>query len=81
MAPNVSEDHQTRNAEVFVKRGAGFLLPEPDLMSQGGRIIEQVLTDQDLRGRMALSVRALYNPEAEAEMVQAIVQVAKGQGV
>ncbi len=80
-SPNVSEDHQTRNAEVFVKRGAGFLLPEPDLMSQGGRIIEQVLTDQDLRGRMALSVRALYNPEAEAEMVQAIVQVAKGQGV
>lgn len=80
-SPNVSEDHQTRNAQVFVKRGAGFLVPEPELMADGAGIIERILTDQDLRGRMAASVRALYNPQAEAEMVEAIVQVAKGQGV
>lgn len=80
-SPNVSEDHQTRNAEVFVKRGAGFLVPEPELMVDGGRTIERVLKDRDLRGNMAHAVRALYNPQAEAEMVEAIVRVAKREGV
>lgn len=80
-SPNVSEDHQTRNAEVFVKRGAGCLIPEPQLMGQGADTIERVLDDHDLRQRMGRSSRALYNPNAESEIVEEILKVARRRGV
>ncbi len=80
-SPNVSEDHQTRNAEVFMSRGAGDMVPESQLMDRGAETIERVLKSQDLRQRMAQSARALYNPNAESEIVEEIVKVVKGRGV
>ncbi len=77
-SPNVSEDHQTRNAEVFVKRGAGYLVRESQLMDQGAATLERMLGDHDLRGQMSRDVRALYNPHAESDIVEEILKVAKG---
>lgn len=76
-SPNVSEDHQTRNAEVLVKRGAGYLVPEPQLPRRGASILERVLVDSDLRSQMGQNVQSLFDPEAEDKVVDAILQAAR----
>lgn len=71
--PQAVDDHQTRNAEYLVERGAALLLP------QGGALVEELrsvlamlASDPARRLQMAQSARALAKPDA-AERVAAIV--------
>ena len=76
-SPNVSEDHQTRNAEVLVKRGAGYMVPESQLQIRGASVLEKVLMDSGLRDKMRQNVQSLFDPEAENKVVDAILQAAR----
>ncbi len=79
-SPNVSEDHQTKNAQLIVKREAGYMVSEASLARQGPELLEKLLTDAPLRARMSQNALAMHDPDAERKMVDAILASARGRG-
>lgn len=71
--PYAVDDHQTRNAEVVVRAGAGVLLPDAHLT--GERLVQEITTLLDAPGRldaMAASARGRARPDA-ADRVIALI--------
>lgn len=64
-SPNVTADHQTRNAEHFAFGGAAVLLPEADLTPTRLRSeVRALLSDHERRERMAEAAAKLARPDA-----------------
>ncbi|NMP21614.1 undecaprenyldiphospho-muramoylpentapeptide beta-N-acetylglucosaminyltransferase [Sulfobacillus sp. DSM 109850] len=75
-SPNVSEDHQTKNAQVIETRGAGMLIRETDLARDGARVLE-LLRDTERTGRMAENMRALFDADAVDRIVRTVVEASR----
>ncbi len=79
-SPNVTADHQTKNAQALVDAGAARLLPEPDLTGRFQATVPALLHDADARGAMAAAALAIARPEAAATIAEAIVALADPAG-
>lgn len=78
--PHAADDHQRRNAEVFVHAGAAAMLDEREC---GARLAERLagalgllLADGGLRAAMARSIRALARPDAARSVVEVVRRAA-----
>ena len=68
-SPNVTGNHQYKNAMALAGRGAAVCLVEKEL--DDGRLygeIEGVLSDAPRRAALSYAVRAFYNPRANAQI-------------
>ena len=71
--PQAVDDHQTRNAQFLVERGAAILLPQDAQLGERLRAaLSALAADPDRRHAMAAAARALARADA-AECVAAIV--------
>jgi UDP-N-acetylglucosamine--N-acetylmuramyl-(pentapeptide) pyrophosphoryl-undecaprenol N-acetylglucosamine transferase len=70
-SPNVSEDHQTRNAEAMVRRGAGILLKEAELNQRQGEVLE-LLQDRERLAGMQNLVHELFDDQALDRILKAV---------
>lgn len=71
--PQAVDDHQTKNAEYLVERGAALLLPQDDQLVDSLRAVLGALADDPVRRlAMAEAARGLARPDA-AERVADIV--------
>lgn len=76
--PQAADDHQRKNAEAFVRAGAGRMLLERDLSGEGvAREILDLGNDPDAIDRMELASRALARTDAAARAVDLAVDLAK----
>lgn len=78
--PYAAEDHQTLNARIFSKVGAGLLLPERE--ATGERLADRMLevkSDKALRVKMSEAARSLFIDDA-AEIVARVLSEAAGTG-
>jgi undecaprenyldiphospho-muramoylpentapeptide beta-N-acetylglucosaminyltransferase len=78
--PGAPGDHQTRNAEVFARAGAGVLVPDADL--EPGRLaaeLDALLVDPDRLLAMAGAARALGRVDAAARFADLVEEVAHGR--
>lgn len=67
--PYAADDHQTRNAEIFVKANAAVLLKESDLIDDSlGKKISQLLSEPETRRAMSAAAAALA-PKNAASLV------------
>jgi UDP-N-acetylglucosamine--N-acetylmuramyl-(pentapeptide) pyrophosphoryl-undecaprenol N-acetylglucosamine transferase len=66
------DDHQTKNAQFLVDRGAAQLLPQNEDLAQRLSATLEILADRALLLPMAQAARALARPDA-ADAVAAIV--------
>jgi UDP-N-acetylglucosamine--N-acetylmuramyl-(pentapeptide) pyrophosphoryl-undecaprenol N-acetylglucosamine transferase len=76
-SPNVTADHQTRNAEHLTLNGAAVLLPDADLTPT--RLRQEVgalLADPERRERMASAARSLARPDAAAVIADGLLELA-----
>jgi len=72
--PQAVDDHQTRNAQYLVERGAALLLPQSDdLASQLGEVLKTLVADPDRRLDMARAARALARPDAARAVAAAVL--------
>ena len=75
--PRAADDHQTRNAEAFVKRNAGILLPEAELTPERlAEILSALLADRKALAAMAASGKSLAHPDAAREISNLAVRIA-----
>jgi UDP-N-acetylglucosamine--N-acetylmuramyl-(pentapeptide) pyrophosphoryl-undecaprenol N-acetylglucosamine transferase len=76
-SPNVTADHQTKNARHFGAGGAALVLPEPELRARGREVVEGLLADTPRRGRMADAMRRLARPAAADDIAEELIALAR----
>lgn len=72
--PQAVDDHQTRNAEFLVERGAAFLLPQSDtLADQLVGVLRELRNDPARRLEMAEAARSIAKPDAAARVADIVI--------
>lgn len=75
--PQAVDDHQTRNAEYLVDRGAAHLLPQgsdPGELAQRLSASLEILSERVDLLRMAQDARALARPDAAARVAEIVIR-------
>jgi UDP-N-acetylglucosamine--N-acetylmuramyl-(pentapeptide) pyrophosphoryl-undecaprenol N-acetylglucosamine transferase len=77
-SPNVTADHQTRNAEHFALGGAAVLVPDDQLTpSRLRQEVQALLGDPERRERMAAAARSLARPDAASRIADELLELAR----
>ena len=78
--PQAVDDHQTRNAEYLVERGAALLLPQGDGLADDLRnVLAMLAADPARRLAMAEAARALAKPDAAERVADIVLQASVPQ--
>jgi UDP-N-acetylglucosamine--N-acetylmuramyl-(pentapeptide) pyrophosphoryl-undecaprenol N-acetylglucosamine transferase len=74
--PQAADDHQRRNAEAFVRAGAGEMIVQAELTGEKlARTILELLSDPARLARMEAASRALARPHAAERTVDVAFQI------
>ena len=76
-SPNVAEDHQTKNAEALVNRGAALMIRDSELETLLADRVLELLADKPKQERMAANMEAFAKPSAAKDIVEEILKLAK----
>ncbi|WP_353079809.1 undecaprenyldiphospho-muramoylpentapeptide beta-N-acetylglucosaminyltransferase [Flavobacterium sp.] len=76
-SPNVSEDHQTKNAKAIVDRGAAILIKESNLDDEFKIVFEAIVKDQGKLQNLTENIKKLAKPNATKAIVEEIKKVQK----
>lgn len=71
-SPNVSEDHQTKNALSISEKNAAILLKESDAQADFKTIVKGLLDDQEMQDRLGTNIKQLAKPNATKDIVTEI---------
>ncbi len=75
--PTATDDHQRKNAEAMVARGAAVMIPQRELT--GDRLAAEVIAlarDGERRGRIGAAARTLARPDAARAIVDRVLALA-----
>lgn len=71
-SPNVSEDHQTKNAQAVTVKGAGILIKESNLTTNFQSVFQELLTDEQQQQKMSAAIQQLALSSATALIVDEV---------
>jgi UDP-N-acetylglucosamine--N-acetylmuramyl-(pentapeptide) pyrophosphoryl-undecaprenol N-acetylglucosamine transferase len=75
-SPNVTADHQAKNARHFERGGGAIVVPETDL-GHAADVVRSLLGDERRRKEMGESMRRLARPQAADEIAEELIQLAE----
>jgi UDP-N-acetylglucosamine--N-acetylmuramyl-(pentapeptide) pyrophosphoryl-undecaprenol N-acetylglucosamine transferase len=75
-SPNVTADHQTRNARALSNAGAAVLLHEDELHERFSEVVPPLLGDPSRLVEMEASARALARPDAAQRIARRVLELA-----
>ena len=75
-SPNVSEDHQTKNARSITDKDAAILLKE-DQIDELPLILEQLLKDEKQQDSLSKNIKKLALPNATKQIVDEVEKILK----
>ncbi len=78
-SPNVTGNHQYKNAAALAERGAALLLREEELDTSLDGAVLAMLSDGERRMEMSHAIRQLYDPRANQKIWQDILALQKGK--
>jgi len=78
-SPNVTADHQTKNARHFERGGGAVVVPEPEL-ERMPEVVLSLLSDERRRAELAVAMRALARPEAAERIAEELIALARSGG-
>lgn len=78
-SPHVSEDHQTKNAQAVVRRGAGIIVPEPELRQHQHELLA-LLNDGARLQEMGQQAARIFDSGALERIVQTIRETGRSRG-
>jgi UDP-N-acetylglucosamine--N-acetylmuramyl-(pentapeptide) pyrophosphoryl-undecaprenol N-acetylglucosamine transferase len=71
-SPNVSEDHQTKNAKAIVDKGGAVLIKESDLELEFNLVFEALVKDKGKLESLTENIKKLALPNATKDIVEEI---------
>jgi UDP-N-acetylglucosamine--N-acetylmuramyl-(pentapeptide) pyrophosphoryl-undecaprenol N-acetylglucosamine transferase len=75
-SPNVTADHQTKNARALADAGAALLVPERELDGAVARVVVPLLADVNRRLNMEEAARQLARPDAARTIARRVLDLA-----
>jgi UDP-N-acetylglucosamine--N-acetylmuramyl-(pentapeptide) pyrophosphoryl-undecaprenol N-acetylglucosamine transferase len=69
-SPNVSEDHQTKNAMALVNKGAAVLVKDVEAKADLSSALYALLDNQEQRSSLSKNIKLLGKPNASDEIAQ-----------
>lgn len=78
-SPNVSEDHQTKNARALADRGAAMIVPDSEAIGKVIDVAEQLLADPKKREELSRNMLRLATPDAADRIADMILELAAGR--
>ncbi len=77
-SPNVTADHQTKNAEAFQRAGGGVMIKEEELTGERFlETVERLMENRALRQRMEEGASAFSPPDANQKIYRALSDLLK----
>lgn len=76
-SPHVAEDHQRKNAEALVIKGAAIMIPESDLEERFETEFEEVYRSVEKREQLSENIRSMARPNATEAIVDEIASLLK----
>ena len=75
-SPNVTADHQTKNAAFFARAGGAVVLPEAELRARGAEAVEALLADEPRRAGLAEAMRRQSRLDAADRIAEELIALA-----
>lgn len=76
-SPNVSEDHQTKNAMALVEKGAAVMVPDNEAVGRGMEEAVGLLGDKTRRAELSANIKRLACPDAAGDIARLIIKTLK----
>ncbi len=76
-SPNVAENHQFKNAQSICDQNAGVMIEEQNLEAEFQGLMSQLITDQNLKLKLANNLKNLAKPEATQHIVDEVKRIQK----
>jgi len=76
-SPNVSEDHQTKNAQAITSKNAAVLIKESELDTDFEKKCEELLIDAVLQGKLSNEIKKLALENATQDIVDEVEKMIK----
>ncbi|MFI3292136.1 MAG: undecaprenyldiphospho-muramoylpentapeptide beta-N-acetylglucosaminyltransferase [Rikenellaceae bacterium] len=74
-SPNVSEDHQTKNAQALVGKSAALMVADKDAQVEGMSLVTKTLADEKLMSSLSENIKKLATEDAAQSIVDVIEKV------
>ncbi len=74
-SPNVAEDHQTKNAQALVTRGAALMLRETELEEKFETVFAELAASEEKRSALGMAIKELAKPKATEDIADQIEQL------
>lgn len=75
-SPNVSEDHQTKNARSLTDKGAALLVADGEVRSTLGAVVQNLLSDEQKLEELSTKISKFARPNAASDVVDELVKIA-----
>jgi UDP-N-acetylglucosamine--N-acetylmuramyl-(pentapeptide) pyrophosphoryl-undecaprenol N-acetylglucosamine transferase len=76
-SPNVTADHQTKNARHFERAGGAVVVPEPEI-ARLSQVVRRLLADPVRLAEMGAAMRRAAKPGAAEEIAEELIALARG---
>lgn len=80
-SPNVSEDHQTKNAKSISSKNAAILIEEKELDAQFEKEFSSLFNSEEIQKELSKNIKALGKPNATIEIVEEIEKLLKNNRI
>jgi UDP-N-acetylmuramate--alanine ligase len=80
-SPNVSEDHQTKNARALESRKAAMLIPDAEAMTRLGKTIIETIGNEKLQADLKANISALGISDAADKIAQVALSLINRESV
>jgi UDP-N-acetylglucosamine--N-acetylmuramyl-(pentapeptide) pyrophosphoryl-undecaprenol N-acetylglucosamine transferase len=74
-SPNVSEDHQTKNAKAIVDKKGGILIKEINLDSSFETLFSDLISNESLQKELSQNIKSIAKPNATKDIVEEIIKL------
>ena len=74
-SPNVSEDHQTKNAMALVQRGAALMIPDAEARQRLSKELIALSRDENKMFQLGTEIAALGKPDATARILACAMEL------
>jgi UDP-N-acetylglucosamine--N-acetylmuramyl-(pentapeptide) pyrophosphoryl-undecaprenol N-acetylglucosamine transferase len=76
-SPNVSEDHQTKNAKAIVDKKGAILLKESELDATFETVFSDLISNESKQNELSENIKSLAKPNATKDIVEQIIKLIK----
>lgn len=74
-SPNVSDDHQTKNAQALIQQDAAILVTDQSARENLGNVIVELMQNNERMNQLSEKIKELAIPDADERIVNTIMEV------